>query len=784
MVSLRSGSRKQTLLQVETELFDLFIQGKPYHPTVDKLELHRVSDEEWVDATLLLSSPMGLPIQAQVFSPVAGGLVEYGPEHVQPCFYEHQSYEVVIQRKNTDKTLEFFHENPLLRDSIRQFGSGHDLFGTLNFQNEVGYTDFEVRAAGETLLQVRLEVFPSKIDYRRDYENILADVNELVYNLAFDFLRKTYNLTGLTKEQKRDQSLTEFYAILQAWFGQLVQAVERIEKFPHHRLQKENRVMDADRVKRGGKENLAYLRKRPHLLVKDEQHGFIGIDGQQYRPTKLLETKKRVDYDTAENRFLRFVLQRIDSKLKEMKKRLVEGKQKRYRNEKRDKLTAEMSRKFERMQAQVGRLLRFDFLQDVGDMRQMSVTLVLQMAPGYREVYRLYLMLLKGLSLQGDLFKLSLKDVAQLYEYWCFLKIHALLRKKYQLVSQDIVRVNRNGLFVSLDKTQKARVTYRDPERDEKFTLCYNTTPPHTREKVTVGQSPDNVLSLEKHDARDKSDTKVYNYVFDAKYRLNPAYEGTQYASEYKTPGPEVDDINTMHRYRDAVVYQSRETGEFERTMYGAYVLFPYHQEEEFEGHTFYKSIKKVNVGALPFLPNSTRLMEEFLDELILDSPQRAFERSTQPRGAVEYYEEKLVPNKVLIGALGSVEQLDVCLQHRFYHMPLTNLKEHSELSHVGYIGIYQSKSLFGQQAGIRYVARIRKWSVMPRKEIREMPTRDLKNADKLYVRFELEDWETIPVIVPNGTYVRTCKVTSKELLLKAHEIAELSLETEEELND
>lgn len=61
-------------------------------------------------------------------------------------------------------------------------------------------------------------------------------------------------------------------------------------------------------------------------------------------------------------------------------------------------------------------------------------------------------MLLKGLSIQNDLFRLSMKDLAQLYEYWCFLKIHHLLSKKYEQLKQDIIKINRSGLFVTLDK--------------------------------------------------------------------------------------------------------------------------------------------------------------------------------------------------------------------------------------------------------------------------------------------------------------------------------------------
>lgn len=44
------------------------------------------------------------------------------------------------------------------------------------------------------------------------------------------------------------------------------------------------------------------------------------------------------------------------------------------------------------------------------------------------------------------------------YEYWCFLKIHSLLKQKYELIRLDIIRVRRNGLFVTLDRSQKASV--------------------------------------------------------------------------------------------------------------------------------------------------------------------------------------------------------------------------------------------------------------------------------------------------------------------------------------
>ena len=73
--------------------------------------------------------------------------------------------------------------------------------------------------------------------------------------------------------------------------------------------------------------------------------------------------------------------------------------------------------------------------------------------------------------------------------------------------------------------------------------------------------------------------------------------------------------------------------------------------------------IKKVNIGALPFLPNSTKLVEQFLDELIADSPEKAYERASRPRGTEQYYQDKLGGKNVLIGSLRDQEQLETCLK-------------------------------------------------------------------------------------------------------------------------
>ena len=396
------------------------------------------------------------------------------------------------------------------------------------------------------------------------------------------------------------------------------------------------------------------------------------------------------------------------------------------------------------------------------------MSLVFSMAPGYRDLYKYYLMLLRGLAITGDVFNISVKDLAILYEYWCFIKLNSLMKDRYQLISQNIIRVQGNGLYVSLVKGKGSQVKYRNPENGETITLSYN---PKEIDVPTVTQRPDNVLILEKSGADNK-----YEYVFDAKYRVNPALPGSDYyATISHHPGPEVSDINTMHRYRDAIVYH-KGASPYERIMFGAYVLFPYSNEEEYKHHRFYKSIEKVNIGGLPFLPSAVNMVTQILDELISDSPESAFERATLPRGI----EEKLMRvdwsvRDVLVGSMRNKEQLNTCLQHRFYHIPASRTSENKLPIHT--VALYQSKALFGAKAGIRYYGDVIRCSLIPRNCITEIPS----DSEELYYRLDIREWRQLPKPILPKEIGGVNFFTNRFLLEHSSETPELKLRSEEE---
>lgn len=746
MVSLHTGSDE--LVYIQTEKVSLAIKGPAAHPSLQGVTYQ----EESSTFRVFCTDDYQLSLKGQDAPGVkmTNGGVCLGIYTVFPLFFEQQRYELIIEAEDGHK-IAFWHDNLNIRNKVTQTGHRHKMLsGVINFGNEIGLSDLVIKLDGTNYLRLVIEVYPSKISYKEDYQAIVEDVTREIYNVVFDFLKKTY--MGYQQSDRVSSSPAEFFAVIQKIYGDFIKAADMILAQPHHVLKITHEVLPGHKVRRIDAHTLRWIEKYP--AQAHVTNGKVSV-------AKALAVKKQVTYDTKENRLTKYILQSTAKKLQSFKRNYL------HLQRQEDKFVVA---RIDEMIRDLDRHSNISFLKDVSAHETSSgMSLVLSMAAGYRDLYKYYLMLFRGLSISGDVFNISVKDLALLYEYWCFIKLNSMLKDRYELISQNIIKVQGNGLFVSLVKGHGSRVKYRDPNNGETITLSYN---PKVIDVPTVSQRPDNVLTLEK-----KAADIQYEYVFDAKYRINLALPGTDYYQSIScTPGPEVSDINTMHRYRDAIVYQN-EVSPFERIMFGAYVLFPYNNEEEYRHHRFYESIGKVNIGGLPFLPSAINLVSDMLDELISDSPESAFERAALPRGI----EKKLAKvdwsvRDVLIGTLRDRAQMTICLDNRFYHIPQKILKE-SDLP-IRYVAVYQSKSpKFGAEAGIRYYGEVTRCIPVKRSEITEIP----KNSDEPYYRFEIKEWKRLTKPIAPKEIDSACMFTNFFLLEHSAEVPELSIRTEQE---
>jgi hypothetical protein len=155
------------------------------------------------------------------------------------------------------------------------------------------------------------------------------------------------------------------------------------------------------------------------------------------------------------------------------------------------------------------------------------------------------------------------------------------------------------------------------------------------REAKTGPQKPDIVLQLTKDDLQEGM---KLTYLFDAKYRLE---------KDGVNDVPPDDAINQMHRYRDAIYYNSRHHDEkIKKEVIGGYILFPGQMDN---ASRFRKSIDVVNIGAFPMRPgdNQHELLTDFIEELLNKHAVEIVEQVIPQKGTTLE-----VKNRVLIGVV------------------------------------------------------------------------------------------------------------------------------------
>ncbi len=231
--------------------------------------------------------------------------------NVAPMFFEQHDYEIIVQ--STEKqNVSVWHENYSIRDRIDSVTDSGDLVsGIINFGNSIGYSDFEVTVDGKTALTVRIEVYPSKISYKDDYRNMLADITDEIYTVAFDFLKKTYQ--QMTVGNDSETAPAVFYRILEAIFTSFMRATRKIIETPHHKLVSESVILPYYQVGKTNRATEKWIIKHPEFTVK-------APDGS-IRMSKALAVRKQITYDTIENRFVKCILKSTVKRLSDFKVR-------------------------------------------------------------------------------------------------------------------------------------------------------------------------------------------------------------------------------------------------------------------------------------------------------------------------------------------------------------------------------------------------------------------------------------------------------------------------------
>lgn len=538
-------------------------------------------------------------------------------------FFDNADYPIWIEFKDNVKDAQF--GSILQNDNDRFSFRRHILAGFINYKNEIGRSEIQIiyKVDKETrAFRFGFEVLSTKLDYHEHWRTIVEDIEREYRMLSLDYMRRTFH--GFSPDQNGEHPDIVWWSVFEGEQQKFIKACKSIIDRPRHRLHDEETYLRADKLKQTPhniENRLAEHRKEPAYLYRVEQH--------------ILSN------DTQENRFLKFALHQISKRYEELRQRIEAVK------------TASGTMKSAMLATSetLKRLQHHPFFRTIGRFKGISQeSMVLQKATGYSQVYRTWNLLRRAYSLNDGLYHLQTKDIATLYEIWCFIEVSHIVKTQLHLDDEDVEHRNRmemNGIFSwELGKGEHSRILFRK-DGVELAELVYN---PKNADKEndnvgmkdlvvpTVPQKPDIVLQLTKNDLQQGM---KMTYLFDAKYRIDGKDKGVDVPPE--------DAINQMHRYRDAIYYKDYNANTLKKEVIGGYILFPGDGDpNDVAVSKFYKTIKEVNIGAFPLRPKDVenrKLLENFIDELIHTKSYETIAHVIPQKGA--YVE---VGNRVLIG--------------------------------------------------------------------------------------------------------------------------------------
>lgn len=538
-------------------------------------------------------------------------------------FFDNADYPIWIEFKDYVKDAQF--GSILQKDNDRFSFRRHILAGFINYKNEIGRSEIQIiyKVDKETrAFRFGFEVLSTKLDYHEHWRTIVEDIEREYRMLSLDYMRRTFH--GFSPDQNGEHPDIVWWSVFEGEQQKFIKACKSIIDRPRHRLHGEEVYLRADKLKQTPhniENRLAEHRKEPAYLYRVEQH--------------ILSN------DTQENRFLKFALHQISKRYEDLRQRIEAVK------------TASGTMKSAMLATSetLKRLQHHPFFRTIGRFKGINQeSMVLQKATGYSQVYRTWNLLRRAYSLNDGLYRLQTKDIATLYEIWCFIEVSHIVKAQLHLDDEDVEHRNRmemNGIFSwELGKGEHSRILFRK-DGVELAELVYNPKNADTENDnvgmkdlvvPTVPQKPDIVLQLTKNDLQQGM---KMTYLFDAKYRIDGKDKGVDVPPEGA--------INQMHRYRDAIYYKDYDANALKKEVIGGYILFPGDGEpNDVAVSKFYKTIKEVNIGAFPLRPKDVenrKLLENFIDELIHTKSYETIAHVIPQKGA--YVE---VGNRVLIG--------------------------------------------------------------------------------------------------------------------------------------
>jgi hypothetical protein len=613
---------KGELLTIETDDFSLVIKGplpsphsfalrdfvggrrEPLRPRdAEHLAFH-VGSTPYPLLRVECVSPRFSPNRVRVQS---GSIFEAEDgERFLPLFFEHVDYQVLLSNAN-GRRFQLQHAYPSIAANLTVFDDhSHTTAGTFNFAANVGQSSFQIVEDGKTHLVISFVVFSSKIDFLHDRHAMLRDLSRVHNALMFQLFRPTSSAGASTSGAGLGlEWLVNFHGLSR----EIIKTAQRIERKAHNQIVTQDEITATRKIKRPNKSLMRQMTTRGKAEVLARR--------------SVTVERRRLQVNTPENRYLKFLMRRLVT---------VGGKWVAHartlpswgaaRSDEEDAAKANAHKLLDDIAADLTRLergLKGKFWTEVGEeLPSLLNKTTFLFHDLFLRFEKLYKTVNRGVTLHQrgtrTIYTLSME---KLYEVWTYLKLTQIASTLVNGAENPVLPKIEADAFQAILKTgEGARIAISDT-----VSICaqrtfrrYTPALPDLYFSPLVAQEPDLVFEVQSGG--------VIN-LLDAKYRVNVATRrggkllalnsagliAEDLAGAAVLMSPKDDDINAMHRYKDAIRYRQSpsdaDTADAHRATHIGVILYP-RKPAAVEKASIERNLdllQRFEIGAVPLSP-------------------------------------------------------------------------------------------------------------------------------------------------------------------------------------
>lgn len=311
-----------------------------------------------------------------------------------------------------------------------------------------------------------------------------------------------------------------------------------------------------------------------------------------------------------------------------------------------------------------------------------------------------------GINISGGFYEAEAGSVGQMYKFFCFVRINKILSERYIPLEDKVF----GGGF---DICKKRQTKYINTENNNVITLIYNSEP----------DTPAIIVKAYKKD---------FSSSYKRSYAIEPVYKENAGAEEK----------NTAYRFK----------GKYKPWVLAGVYAMCFNNPEDFK-------------NVLSLSPYESEQTEQWIKDIFGDKDLNEYPPFEE--AVCNVSRKEFNRRDVMVAVAKTKSQFKINLKERFYYIPARFVENSEDIS---YVALYQSKTLFGSEAGIKYFGEIQKVSLLPRHKISEIS----KNSDEPYYRFDVKGWQSLENPIKPKDFAEVCMFTNMFLLKNAKQLPEL----------